>query len=86
MKEIIGVRFRPNGKIYFFSPGDHDVECGQFVIVETARGVEFGKVVLGKRNIDDGKIVSTLKTIIRVATEGCDRQSIGNGCKSNHCR
>ena len=41
MKEIIGVRFRPNGKIYFFSPGDHDVECGQFVIVETARGVEF---------------------------------------------
>lgn len=51
MKEIIGVRFRPNGKIYFFSPGDHDVECGQFVIVETARGVEFGKVVLGKRNI-----------------------------------
>ena len=69
MKEIIGVRFRPNGKIYFFSPGDHDVECGQFVIVETARGVEFGKVVLGKRNIDDGKIVSTLKTIIRVATD-----------------
>ena len=53
MKEIIGVRFRPNGKIYFFSPGDHDVECGQFVIVETARGVEFGKVVLGKRNIDE---------------------------------
>lgn len=69
MKEIIGVRFRPNGKIYFFSPGKYDVECGQFVIVETARGVEFGKVVLGKRQIDDEKIISTLKTIIRIATE-----------------
>ncbi len=68
MKEIIGVRFRPNGKIYFFSPGNYDIECGQFVIVETARGVEFGKVVLGKRNIDDSKLVSALKTIIRPAT------------------
>ena len=46
MKEIIGVRFRPNGKIYFFSPGDHDVECGHFDILETASGVEFGKVYL----------------------------------------
>ena len=82
MKEIIGVRFRPNGKIYFFSPGDHDVECGQFVIVETARGVEFGKVVLGKRNIDDGKIVSTLKTIIRVATDEDKKRHEDNKEKS----
>lgn len=82
MKEIIGVRFRPNGKIYFFSPGDHDVECGQFVIVETARGVEFGKVVLGKRNIDDGKIVSTLKTIIRVATDEDKKKNEDNKEKS----
>ena len=82
MKEIIGVRFRPNGKIYFFSPGNHDVECGQFVIVETARGVEFGKVVLGKRNIDDGKIVSTLKTIIRVATDEDKKKNEDNKEKS----
>ena len=74
MKEIIGVRFRPNGKIY--------VECGQFVIVETARGVEFGKVVLGKRNIDDGKIVSTLKTIIRVATDEDKKKNEDNKEKS----
>jgi cell fate regulator YaaT (PSP1 superfamily) len=69
MKEIIGVRFRPNGKIYFFDPGEFTIECGQFVIVETARGVEYGKVVLGRREIDDEKLVSQLKPIIRIATE-----------------
>ena len=82
MTKVIGVRFRTAGKIYFFSPGDHDVECGQFVIVETARGVEFGKVVLGKRNIDDGKIVSTLKTIIRVATDEDKKRHEDNKEKS----
>lgn len=49
MKEIIGVRFRPNGKIYYFDPQNFEVETGTFVIVETARGVEYGKVVLGRR-------------------------------------
>ena len=49
MKEIIGVRFRPNGKIYYFDPQNFEVEAGSFVIVETARGVEYGKVVLGRR-------------------------------------
>ena len=69
MKEIIGVRFRPNGKIYYFAPGDHKIECGQFVIVETARGVEYGKVVLGRRQIDDEKMSINVKPIIRIATE-----------------
>ncbi len=69
MQDIIGVRFRPNGKIYFFSPGLLEVECGQFVIVETARGIEYGKVVLNRREIDETKMSSKLKTIIRVANE-----------------
>ena len=51
MIEVIGVRFRKNGKIYFFSPNELPIEIGQNVIVETSRGVEYGKVVLGKREI-----------------------------------
>ncbi len=82
MKEIIGVRFRPNGKIYFFEPGKHKVECGDYVIVETARGVEFGKVVLGHRNIDDAKIIASLKTIIRVATPEDIKRNEDNKVKS----
>ena len=45
MKEIIGVRFRPNGKIYYFDPQNFEVEAGSFVIVETARGVEYGNMI-----------------------------------------
>ena len=69
MKEVIGVRFRENGKIYFFDPLDFNVEVGNFVIVETARGVEYGKVVLGRRSIDEDKMSSPLKPIIRIANE-----------------
>lgn len=69
MIKVIGVRFRDNGKIYYFSSGDLKVEAGNNVIVETARGVEYGKVVLGNRDIEEEKIVSTLKPVIRVATE-----------------
>ena len=69
MVDVIGVRFRPNGKIYFFSPGEFEIEVGQNVIVETARGVEFGTVVLGKRQIGEEKIISTLKPVIRIATK-----------------
>ena len=68
MIEVIGVRFRQNGKIYFFSPAGIDLEVVDAVIVETVRGVEYGKVVLGKRMIDEGNITSTLKPVIRKAT------------------
>ncbi len=68
MKEVIGVRFRPNGKIYYFDPMDFHVQLGDDVIVETARGVEFGKCVLGRRTIEDNKRISGLKPIIRIAT------------------
>ena len=54
MTKVIGVRFRQAGKIYFFAPGKYeDIETGQHVIVETARGVEYGHVVLGIREVED---------------------------------
>lgn len=69
MKEVIGVRFRENGKIYFFDPLRFNVEVGEFVIVETARGVEYGKVVLGRREIDEKKMNSAIKPIMRIAED-----------------
>ncbi|MBO5389478.1 MAG: stage 0 sporulation family protein [Lachnospiraceae bacterium] len=69
MKEVIGVRFRDNGKIYFFDPLRFNVEVGEYVIVETARGVEYGKVVLGRREIDEKKMNSAIKPIIRIAED-----------------
>ena len=68
MVNVIGVRFRKAGKIYFFSPAGIEVEEGQHVIVETARGVEYGRVVLGSRDVEEDNIVQPLKSIIRVAT------------------
>ena len=69
MKEVIGVRFRPNGKIYYFDPVDYHVQVGTDVIVETARGVEYGKCVLGRKTIEDEKRISGLKQIIRLAND-----------------
>ena len=82
MKEIIGVRFRPIGKIYYFDPQNFEVEAGSFVIVETARGVEYGKVVLGRREVEEGKITASLKPIIRIATEDDTRRYEDNKKKS----
>lgn len=69
MIKVIGVRFRTAGKIYFFSPGKFEVERGDQVIVETARGVEFGNVVMGPKEVKDEEITQPLKTVIRLATE-----------------
>lgn len=82
MKEVIGVRFRENGKIYFFSPLNYRVEPGKHVIVETARGVEYGKVVLGIREIDETKMSSPLKSIIRLADENDAEKYLENKEKS----
>lgn len=78
MKEVIGVRFRENGKIYFFDPLKYNVEAGDCVIVETARGVEYGKVALGRREIDETKMHTPIKPIIRIATEDDDARYISN--------
>ena len=69
MTKVIGVRFRTAGKIYFFSPGNFEVKRGDQVIVETARGVEFGNVVMGPKEVKDEEITQPLKTVIRLATE-----------------
>lgn len=68
MKEIIGVRFKRPGKIYFFDPKNNKIENGQFVIVETAMGEEYAEVVIPNRKIAEEKLENPLKPIIRVAT------------------
>jgi cell fate regulator YaaT (PSP1 superfamily) len=68
MVNVIGVRFRRAGKIYYFDPLDYDIEVGQNVIVETARGVEYGHVLIGRRSVEDTSVVQPLKAVIRVAT------------------
>ena len=69
MTKVIGVRFRPAGKIYFFAPGKLNIKTGDKVIVETARGVEYGSVVVGEKEVEDDKITLPLKPVIRIATE-----------------
>ncbi|MBQ6834340.1 MAG: stage 0 sporulation family protein [Lachnospiraceae bacterium] len=78
MTKVIGVRFRKAGKVYYFSPGDEDIKTGQHVIVETARGVEYGYVVLGAHDVDDDKVVQPLKPVIRVATEADEETERNN--------
>ena len=68
MKRIIGVRFRSAGKIYFFDPLDFEVKRNDHVIVETARGIEYGTVVGDIREVDDSEVTQPLKPVIRVAT------------------
>ncbi len=69
MIKVIGVRFRKAGKVYFFDPAGMDIKTGDHVIVETARGIEFGHVVLGKREVDEKKVVQPLKPVIRMASK-----------------
>ena len=68
MIKVIGVRFRSAGKIYFFDPVDQPVEVGDHVIVETARGMEYGHVVLGPRYVEEEKVIQPLKAVTRIAT------------------
>lgn len=68
MVKVIGVRFRNAGKIYYFDPLDLDIEVGQNVIVETARGIEYGHVLIAPREVDDSKVIQPLKAVIRLAT------------------
>ena len=68
-KTVIGVRFKDVGKVYYFDPGDIEIEVGNGVIVETVRGVEFGEVVLAPREVEEDRIVKPLKSIIKKADE-----------------
>ena len=69
MINIVGVRFKNAGKIYYFDPIDFEIEENMDVVVETARGLEYGTIVVGKKEIDEESLVSPLKPIIRIATE-----------------
>ncbi|NLC87229.1 MAG: stage 0 sporulation family protein [Clostridiaceae bacterium] len=68
MKNIVGVRFKKPGKIYFFDPGNLQITNKDFVIVETAQGEEYGEVVISNRNMPEENIVKPLKKVIRIAT------------------
>ena len=69
MIEVIGVRFKSVGKVYYFDPNGVQIPKGQSVIVETARGIECGEVAMGNRAVDEEEIIHPLKKVIRVATE-----------------
>lgn len=69
MYNVIGVRFKKAGKIYYFDPVEHPVEKDQHVIVETARGIEYGKVVIGQKQVEEEDVVLPLKRVIRIANE-----------------
>jgi len=69
MTRVIGVRFREAGKIYFFAPGDLELEKDQDIIVETARGIEFGTVITEVKDVEDEEVSQPLKPVIRIATK-----------------
>ncbi len=78
MTRVIGVRFRTAGKIYFFSPGKYLIKKGDHVIVETARGVEYGTVVSGPQEVEDDQVVKPLKTVLRTSSTKDDEQEKAN--------
>lgn len=82
MIDVIGVRFRKAGKVYYFDPAGYQVETGQNVIVETSRGVEYGNVVLGLRHVERKNLVSPLKPVIRVASQEDDATNVENKKKA----
>ena len=78
MTKIVGVRFRNAGKIYYFDPENLNIEAGNHVIVETARGVEMGTVILSPREVEDDTVVQPLKAVIRIATEADEKTVMKN--------
>ena len=78
MAQIIGLKFRNTGKIYYFAPKNEEYKKGDGVIVETARGVEYARVSIEKKEVDDSEIVQPLKPVIRRATEKDDERHAAN--------
>ena len=69
MYTVVGIRFKKAGKIYYFEPNDLSIKVGDNVIVETARGIEFGEVVVGEREVKEEEIVLPLKKVLRIASD-----------------
>ena len=86
MVKVAGVRFKTAGKVYYFDPDELDVKTGDSVIVETARGMEFGTVTMDVCDVDESEIVAPLKKIIRVANEKDHKQHIENVKKKERAR
>ena len=78
MVKVIGVRFRTAGKIYFFDPGKLKISRNDHVIVETARGIEYGTVVGSPREVPPDKVIQPLKPVLRITTERDDEQEANN--------
>lgn len=81
MQTVVGVRFKKAGKIYYFDPGSIDLKKADGVIVETARGIEFGEVVIAPRSVEEAEIVQPLKTVQRKATDSDWRKLTENQAK-----
>ena len=81
MTEIIGIRFKDAGKVYYFSPGSFTVSVGDTVIVETSRGVECGKVVIPNKTVEDHSVVQPLKPILRIANKNDEKTIKDNEAK-----
>lgn len=81
MVKVVGVRFKKAGKIYYFAPGDLKINKGDSVIVETARGIEFGECVIGEKEIEIEEIVVPLKSVIRKATDEDIQKHLENKSK-----
>ncbi len=78
MVKVIGVRFRTAGKIYFFNPGNFEIKQNDHVIVETARGIEYGTVISAPKEVEEEKVVQPLKSVLRIANEKDDEQEAAN--------
>jgi cell fate regulator YaaT (PSP1 superfamily) len=78
MVTVVGVRFKKAGKIYYFDPDNIELKEGDNVIVETSRGIEFGQIVVGPKEVSEDEIIPPLKKVIRVATEEDEEQHRGN--------
>lgn len=78
MVKVIGVRFRTAGKIYFFNPGNFEIKQGGHVIVETARGIEYGTVIGEPKEVEEEKVVQPLKSVLRIANKKDDEQEEAN--------
>ena len=81
--DVVGVRFRGAGKVYYFAPGEVVLKNGDHAVVETARGLEYGYVVVGNTQVDESEIVPPLRSVIRVATKEDDQKHAENTQKED---
>ena len=79
MTDVVGVKFKDVGKMYYFSPGDNQVVMGDNVIVETARGLEFGTICRERTSVDESELVAPLKSIIRNKTQTGRKHNLSKG-------